>query len=140
MNITINVDETQFKEILDRELKDLPKEDLQEIIKQAFTQYIMSNPEFVKNLFIGRSSNFYGCTEYVPSPIMEGIVKSIDFSKECEEVVQTLKNELIGNSRKILEELMLKTIARSMLEGIRNNGWLEEEFLLMHSSVHHNNG
>ena len=50
MNITINVDETQFKEILDRELKDLPKEDLQEIIKQALTQYIMSNPELVKNL------------------------------------------------------------------------------------------
>ena len=52
MNITINVDETQFKEILDRELKDLPKEDLQEIIKQALTQYIMSNPELVKNLLI----------------------------------------------------------------------------------------
>lgn len=139
MNITINVDETQFKEILDRELKDLPKEDLQEIIKQALTQYIMSNPELVKNLLITNRISRYS-NEYTPTPIMEDIVKSIDFSKECEEVAQALKNELIGNSRKVLEELMLKTIARSMLEGIRNNGWLEEEFLLMHSSVHHNNG
>lgn len=139
MNITINVDETQFKEILDRELKDLPKEDLQEIIKQAFTQYIMSNPEFVKNLFISRSSNLYGLIEYVPTPIMEDIVKSIDFNKECEEVVQSIKNELIGNSRKILEELMLKAIARSMIEGMKDYGWLEQEFILMHNSVHSNN-
>ena len=139
MNITINVDETQFKEILDRELKDLPKEDLQEIIKQALTQYIMSNPELVKNLLITNRISRYS-NEYTPTPIMEDIVKSIDFSKECEEVAQALKNELIGNSRKVLEELMLKSIARSMLEGMKNNGWLEEEFLNMHTSAHYNNG
>lgn len=139
MNITINVDETQFKEILDRELKDLPKEDLQEIIKQALTQYIMSNPELVKNLLITNRISRYS-NEYTPTPIMEDIVKSIDFSKECEEVTQALKNELIGNSRKVLEELMLKSIARSMLEGMKNNGWLEEEFVHMHTSAHNNNG
>ena len=139
MNITINVDETQFKEILDRELKDLPKEDLQEIIKQALTQYIMSNQELVKNLLITNRISRYS-NEYTPTPIMEDIVKSIDFSKECEEVAQALKNELIGNSRKVLEELMLKSIARSMLEGMKNNGWLEEEFVHMHTSAHYNNG
>ena len=32
MNITIQIDETQFKDILDKELKDMPKEQLQEII------------------------------------------------------------------------------------------------------------
>ena len=139
MNITINVDETQFKEILDRELKDLPKEDIQEIIKQALTQYIMSNPELVKNLLITNRISRYS-NEYTPTPIMEDIVKSIDFSKECEEVAQALKNELIGNSRKVLEELMLKSIARSMLEGMKNNGWLEEEFVHMHTYAHYNNG
>lgn len=139
MNITINVDETQFKEILDRELKDLPKEDLQEIIKQALTQYIMSNPELVKNLLITNRISRYS-NEYTPTPIMEDIVKSIDFSKECEEVAQALKNKLVGNSRKVLEELMLKSIARSMLEGMKNNGWLEEEFVHMHTSAHYNNG
>lgn len=138
MNITINVDETQFKEILDKELKELPKEDLQEIIKQAFSQYILSNPEFVKNLFVKESP--YSYHKYDPTPIMEDIVKRIDFSKECEEVVQALKNELIGNSRKILEQLMLKTIARSMLDGMRDNGWLEEEFVHMHVKAHSNNG
>ena len=71
---------------------------------------------------------------------MEDIVKSIDFSKECEEVARALKNELVGNSRKVLEELMLKSIARSMLEGMKNNGWLEEEFVHMHTSAHYNNG
>ena len=75
MNITINVDETQFKEILDRELKDLPKEDLQEIIKQALTQYIMSNPELVKNLLITNRISRYS-NEYTPTPIMEDIVKA----------------------------------------------------------------
>lgn len=135
MNITINVDETQFKEILDKEL---PKEDLQEIIKQTFSQYILSNPEFVKNLFVKESP--YSYHKYDPTPLMENIVKRIDFSKECEEVVQALKNELISNSREILEQLMLKTIARSMLDGMRDNGWLEEEFVKMHVNAHSNNG
>lgn len=138
MNITINVDETQFKEILDKELKELPKEDLQEIIKQAFSQYILSSPEFVKNLFVKESP--YSYRTYDPTPLMENIVKGIDFSKECEEVVQALKNELVGNSREILEQLMLKTIARSMLDGMRDNGWLEEEFVHMHVKAHSNNG
>ena len=138
MNITINVDETQFKEILDNELKDLPKEDLQDIIKQAFTQYILSNPEFVKSLFVRESS--YSYYKYTPTDLMKDIVKEIDFSKECEEVVQALKNELVGNSREILEQLMLKTIARGILDGIRYNGWLEEEFVNMHVKAHTVNG
>lgn len=138
MNITINVDETQFKEILDNELKDLPKEDLQDIIKQAFTQYILSNPEFVKSLFVRESS--YSYYKYTPTDLMKDIVKEIDFNKECEEVAQALKNELIGNSREIFEQLMLKAMAKTMLESISNNGWLEEEFVNMHVKAHSNNG
>lgn len=138
MNITINIDETQFKEILDKELKELPKEDLQEIIKQAFSQYILSNPEIIKNLFVREDS--YSYHKYSPTHLMENIVKGIDFSKECEEVAQALKNELVGNAREVLEQLMLKTIARGMLDGIKNNGWLEEEFVNMHVKAHTVNG
>lgn len=138
MNITISVDETQFKEILDKELKELPKEDLQEIIKQAFSQYMLSNPDIVRNMFVKESS--YSYYKYEPTDLMKDIVKSIDFSKECEEVAQVLKNELVDNSRKILEELILKTIAKNMFDGIRDYGWLEEEFMEMHRSAHQNNG
>lgn len=136
MNITINIDETQFKEILDKELKELPKEDLQEIIKQVFSQYMLSNPDIIKNMFVNESTYY----KYAPTDLMKDIVNGIDFSKECEEVVQALKKELIGNSRKMLEELMLKAIARSMIEGMKDYGWLEQEFILMHNSVHSNNG
>lgn len=136
MNITISVDETQFKEILDKELKELPKEDLQEIIKQAFSQYMLSNPDIIKNMFVNESTYY----KYTPTDLMKDIVNGIDFSNECEEVVQALKKELIGNSRKMLEELMLKAIARSMIEGMKDYGWLEQEFILMHNSVHSNNG
>ena len=51
MNLTITVDETQFKDILDKELKDISKEQLAEIIIQAFTQYMKENPKDVKALF-----------------------------------------------------------------------------------------
>ena len=138
MNITINIDETQFKEILDKELKELPKEDLQEIIKQAFSQYMLSNPDIVRNMFVKESS--YSYYKYAPTDLMKDIVNGIDFSKECEEVVQALKKELIGNSREIFEQLILKTIAKNMFDGIRDYGWLEEEFVRMHRSVHQNNG
>lgn len=136
MNITINIDETQFKEILDKELKELPKEDLQEIIKQAFSQYMLSNPDIIKNMFVNESTYY----KYAPTDLMKNIVNGIDFSKECEEVAQALKNELIGNSREIFEQLILKTIAKNMFDGIRDYGWLEEEFMKMHRSVHQNNG
>lgn len=58
MNITIQINETQFKDILDKELKDMPKEQLQEIIKQAFTQFFATNPKAAQEMFF--TENEYG--------------------------------------------------------------------------------
>lgn len=138
MNITISIDETQFKEILDKELKELPKEDLQDIIKQTFSQYMLSNPNIIKNLFVNESSYpYYTCS---PTDLMKDIIKGIDLSKECEEVVKALKEELIGHSREIFESLMLKAMAKTMFNGMSDYGWLEEEFVHMHMKAHSNNG
>lgn len=49
-------------------------------------------------------------------------------------------NITINVDELILEQLMLKTIARGMLDGMRDNGWLEEEFVHMHMKAHSNNG
>ena len=44
MKIEINVDETQFKDILDKELQDLPKEVLQNIIVESIKGYFQQDP------------------------------------------------------------------------------------------------
>ena len=78
MNITIQIDETQFKDILDKELKDMPKEQLQEIIKQAFTQFFVTNPKAVQELFFTESE--YGFSKRKePSQLLKSIIGNISF-------------------------------------------------------------
>ena len=43
MKVEINVDETQLKDILDKELKDLPKETIQDVIVQSIKGYFEQN-------------------------------------------------------------------------------------------------
>lgn len=52
MQISINVDETQFKELMDKSLATLPEEKLQEVVLEGFRTYL-TNTNVLKELTIG---------------------------------------------------------------------------------------
>lgn len=131
MNLTIQIDETQFKEILDKELKDMPKEQLQEIIKQAFTQFFATSPKAVQELFFTEES--YGFNKRKePTALLRSIIGNINFDEECDEILTVLKDEFKGNAREIIESVMLKAMAKVFFDKSQGMGWLEMAFAEMH--------
>ena len=136
MNLTIQIDETQFKEILDKELKDLPKEQLQDIIKQAFTQFFVTNPKAVEELFFTEES--YGFNKRKEStPLLRSIIGNISFDEECDEILTALKDEFKGNAREIIESVMLKAMAKVFFDKSQGEGWFEMAFAEMHQKYRH---
>ena len=138
MNLTIQIDETQFKEILDKELTDMPKDQLQEIIKQAFTQFFMTNPKAVEGLFFTEES--YGFNKRKePTPLLRSIIGNISFDEECDEILTALKDEFKGNAREIIESVMMKAIAKVIFDKAQGQGWLDQVFAEMHAKSHMSN-
>ena len=60
MKIEINIDETRFKDVLDKELEAFSKEELHDIIAKGMHEYIV-NDEIMKSLLrqVSRSLQFY---------------------------------------------------------------------------------
>ena len=136
MNLTIQIDETQFKEILDKELKDLPKEQLQDIIKQAFTQFFITNPKAVEELFFTEES--YGFNKRKePTRLLRSIIGNISFDEECDEILTALKDEFKGNAREIIESVLLKAMAKVFFDKSQGEGWFEMAFAEMHQKYRH---
>lgn len=136
MNITIKIDETQFKDILDKELKDMPKEQLQEIIKQAFTQFFATNPKAAQELFY--TENEYGYSKRKePTQLLKSIINNISFEEECDEILTVLKDEFKGNAREIIESVMLKAMAKVFFDKSQGEGWFEMAFAEMHHKYRH---
>lgn len=136
MNITIQIDETQFNDILDKELKDMPKEQLQEIIKQAFTQFFVTNPKAAQELFFTESE--YGFSERKePTQLLKSIINNISFEEECDEILTVLKDEFKGNTREIIESVMIKAMAKVFFDKSQGEGWFEMAFAEMHQKYRH---
>lgn len=136
MNITIQIDETQFKDILDKELKDMPKEQLQEIIKQAFTQFFATNPKAAQELFY--TENEYGYSKRKePTQLLKSIINNISFEEECDEILTVLKDEFKDNAREIIESVMLKAMAKVFFDQSQGEGWFEMAFAEMHHKYRH---
>lgn len=55
MQISINVDETQFKELMDKSLATLPEEKLQEVVLEGFRTYL-TNTNVLKELTMEKDS------------------------------------------------------------------------------------
>lgn len=139
MELKINIDETQFKDVMEKELKALTPEQLTDIFKEAIKQYLLSdNAAVIKNLFIDRSYS-YGSSSSRPTALTQKIVEKIDFKQELDPVIQEIKNELLGHSREILEATMFKAIARSIIDTYQTEGWFEEAFTMLHHHQHNNN-
>ena len=132
MELKINIDETQFKDVMEKELKALTPDQLAEIFKETIKQYLLSdNAAAIKNLFIDRNYS-YGSSSTKPTALTQKIVEKIDFKQELDPVVQEIKNELLGNSRNILESVMIKAMAKSIADCCMREGWFEQAFVAMH--------
>ena len=117
MKVEINVDETQLKDILDKELKDLPKETIQDVIVQSIKGYFeQNNYENVQKLFVYENKGYNSWdTKMTTTELLNGLVKNCDYS-ELQSVVDEAIKDVKENHRSILCDLISKIVSEGLFQ------------------------
>ena len=130
MQLTINIDETMFKSVVEKELEAFSEEELHDIIKQCIVKFLIEGDTIKKLLVKERSDKSYGYyTSLEPTQLFESAVKSMDFNKELEGIKKVFADCMINNYQSIVTELIGKAIARQLADKWQAEGWLERAML-----------
>ena len=120
MELKINVDETMFKDVIEKELKAFSSEELHEIIRECIAEALRNN-NILKGLFIKPKTYSYSSDE--PTQVLFEAAKSIDLSPAYEEIQKMMITELKMNYSDLLQRIMMKTMADGLCSdwGFRSN-------------------
>ena len=89
MEIKINIDESKFQEVLEKELGAFTQEELHSIIKDAIREYL-NKEEVLKNLINRQETDHWGCVVKGTST-MEKFVNNVDLSDVFAEPKEKIK-------------------------------------------------
>ena len=89
MEIKINIDESKFQEVLEKELGVFTQEELHSIIKDAIREYL-NKEEVLKNLINRQETDCWGCVVKGTST-MEKFVNNVDLSDVFAEPKEKIK-------------------------------------------------
>ena len=113
MKVEINIDETQFKDLLDGHLSKLSEDTIKNIIVESIHGYFsQNNYEQIENLFI-ETKNRYGYTEKCANPFLQRLVRDCDYSK-LQDVLDAAINNLVENNDRILKDMFIEAIVDKM--------------------------
>lgn len=128
MNLTINVDESMFKEIIDKELKAFTPEELHDIVKEMIKEYLKDN-DVIKALFVQKKFSSYSSNDIEATDFLKKIVNTIDLSEGCEEIKDSMVDVIKNDAKGIVTDLFAKSISRSLFKSWEAEGWLKESIV-----------
>ena len=115
MQVSINVDETMFKDVIEKELYSFPKERISELIESCIKEYLCSNDyKAIERLFFTKG-NVY--SEYTLTSLAKDIITKADTTKKTQEIVDFCM-DIIKNKK---EELLYTCISDFLLSAIVHN-------------------
>lgn len=135
MELTINVDETKFGEVLQKELDALSKEDLIGLIKDGLRQLLTGDTSkayeqsVLMKFFIEKTNSYYGSSNWRPTSILEGIIKSTTENKELwEDLVKDIQMDIIKVLKENYKEVIMNTLIKMFSETIASRVVGSNEF------------
>jgi len=115
MKVELNIDETQFKELLEGHLSQLSEDTIKDIIVESIRGYFsQNNYENIENLFIETKAS-YGFREKCASPFLQRLVRDCDYSK-LQDVLNAAIENLKENNERILKDMFIEAIASKMTD------------------------
>lgn len=120
MELKINIDETMFKDVLEKELKAFSSEELHKIIRECIIEALKTDGS-IRNLFIKPKRFSYELDE--ASQVLIEAAKNINLSPAYEEIQEMMITELKTNYSKLLQNIMMKTMVDGLCDdwGFRRN-------------------
>lgn len=138
MKLEINVDETQFKDILEKELKDMPKEVIQAVIVKSIQGYFEQNDyENVQKLFVQTTGYNQWDNKKTSTDFLNGLVKDCDYSA-LQDVVDKAIEDVKENHRSIVCDLISKIIADGLFQDYNFKSALDNAIRDVLCSMRHN--
>ena len=112
MKLEINVDETMFKDVLEKELKAFSEKELHDILRGCIIEFFNNNDN-IKNMFLEEKTNYWGGENHVvgyePSGLLKRIVRdNFDYDEPYKEVRETLIEycKKDGTLKNIIKEMI----------------------------------
>ena len=125
MKLEINVDETMFKDVLEKELNAFSQEELHEILKGCIIEFF-NNDDSIKKMFLQEKTSYWGnSTDYEPTGLLKDIVRNkFDYNEPYEEVKEKIlefcKKEDVMKS--LLKEMIVDSFTNIFTGSIFFNG------------------
>jgi hypothetical protein len=119
MKLEINVDETMFKDVLEKELKAFSEEELHDILKECIVEFF-KNDDNIKKMFLQETYDTYGWGStaekrfkgYEPTGLLKRIVENqFDYKEPYEEVKASLIEfcKKDGNLKEVMKGMIADT-------------------------------
>lgn len=123
MELKINLDESRFKDIVDKELEALTKEEIHDIMKEAIKNYLLI-PEHIEKLFYVANTGYNRASEpYAASFLLSNLFNSLDVKSGIEDlkekVMEFLKTD--ENVQKIIGKMMYDMFMKNISSAIFNS-------------------
>lgn len=134
MEIKINIDESLFDSVIAEEIKAIPKEDIQKIIKDCIKERLNSKTEDGKNIlesfFFEKKNNYgygYSAQSTTPSDLMIKILQNIDYSDVVNEVKESVIDYVKNNKRTLTNDVIYNFISNGLTRTFCDNEFFKME-------------
>ena len=135
MELKINIDETMFKDVLEKELEAFSKEELHMILSECIKHYF-ENSDALKMLFLEEETrdDYWThekiVTGYKPTGLLKQIVATkFDYTEpfdECKEaIIGFVKNE--ENLKKLMKEMVADALSKAFVENVLYDSRIRDE-------------
>ncbi len=125
MKLEINVDETMFKDVMEKELKAFSEEELHEILKGCIVEFFKNNDD-IKKLFLLEKTSYWGGQShfegYEPTGLLKRIVQD---NFKYDEPFKEVENALTDYCKKddTLKNILKEMIAEAFQRFFENTFW-----------------
>ena len=123
MKMNIEVESSAFEKVIKDGLENLPKEELQEILKQVILESFNKNPD-LRGALIEVSGDYYN-KKVKLGPLAEAAVGEIKFGPEIEEIKKAMLDDLKQNYRELLAAAIMKNLIDNFTMNVAFSGLLE---------------
>jgi len=123
MKMNIEVESSAFEKVIKDGLENLPKEELQEILKQVILESFNKNPD-LRGALIEVSGDYYN-KKCKLGPLAEAAVKEIKFGPEIEEIKKAMLDDLKKNYRELLAAAIMRNLIDNFTMNVAFSGMLE---------------
>lgn len=148
MEIKIVIDDVAFDEVIKNELNAIPKEDIQQIIKDAIAKRLTSptydengkqtNKNVLDSYFFDTNTSYYGgYSAAKPSQLLTDILKNVDYSDVTDTMKETVIDYIKKNAKTVVGELMANFLIQGMSSSLFSNFEFTERIRNVFREVHY---